>query len=601
MRYLVFLLFLFLPFSLSAQDPATSNLAFQYYNNGDYEKAASLFDKLYSQSKSRVYYTYYFQCLIQIGDFEEAVKSIRQQVKRNPNDGNNYVDWGYLLKTQGDSEGAEEKFGEALSRINSNASQTIQLANTFVGRLEYEYAARVYIEARKKFSGSDFHFELANVYAIQRNYVGVVTEYLDMLDVRYEELSNVQAHIGNLMAQDKEGALAAELKRQLLQRLQTSRNTIYNELLIWILMQDNDYSNALTQVIALDRRFKENGARVFDFAGQAFKGGDLSTALRAYTFLIEKGPDNEFYVEAKYGELHVYYQMIVLGLITDRNEIAALETRYIDVMDDFGPVASAYRLRLDLAYLQAFYLGKQQAALALLDEMIQKPSLSPELKHAAMLLLGDVQLYSGDVWTAALTYAKVEKDNAENPVGQEAKFRKAKIAFYTGQFDWARTQLDALKASTSKLIANDAFQLAQLIIDYTTLDSVTLPLGRFARAMFLAEQKRNDEALDLLDSMVMQYAALTIGDDCLFLRAQVHARSGHAELALTDYLAVADQYMWDILADDALMQAGLLCEKTLNDPSRAMTLYERLMTEFPSSIFASEARKRFRALRGDNL
>jgi outer membrane protein assembly factor BamD (BamD/ComL family) len=44
---------------------------------------------------------------------------------------------------------------------------------------------------------------------------------------------------------------------------------------------------------------------------------------------------------------------------------------------------------------------------------------------------------------------------------------------------------------------------------------------------------------------------------------------------------------------------GNIYQYHLNDPAKAMERYQELMTDFPGSMFVVEARKRFRALRGD--
>jgi hypothetical protein len=45
------------------------------------------------------------------------------------------------------------------------------------------------------------------------------------------------------------------------------------------------------------------------------------------------------------------------------------------------------------------------------------------------------------------------------------------MAYYTGDFNWARRQLDILKAATTQLIANDALNLSLLISDNLNADS----------------------------------------------------------------------------------------------------------------------------------
>ena len=64
---------------------------------------------------------------------------------------------------------------------------------------------------------------------------------------------------------------------------------------------------------------------------------------------------------------------------------------------------------------------------------------------------------------------------------------------------------------------------------------------------------------------------------------------------------ITEKYADGILADDALFDRAELYEKKLNDKTKAMELYQDLLTKFPGSLYCVEARKRFRALRGDTL
>ena len=59
-----------------------------------------------------------------------------------------------------------------------------------------------------------------------------------------------------------------------------------------------------------------------------------------------------------------------------------------------------------------------------------------------------------------MIFSQIVLDFKDDSLGHDAKFRNARISYYTGDFAWAQTQLDALKASTSKLISNDAIDLS---------------------------------------------------------------------------------------------------------------------------------------------
>ena len=59
-----------------------------------------------------------------------------------------------------------------------------------------------------------------------------------------------------------------------------------------------------------------------------------------------------------------------------------------------------------------------------------------------------------------------------------------------------------------------------------------------------------------------------------------------------------DTSIWN---DDALFTLGELYEKNIKDNEQAKTYYQKLINDHPGSMFSSEARKRFRILRGDNI
>ena len=108
-------------------------------------------------------------------------------------------------------------------------------------------------------------------------------------------------------------------------------------------------------------------------------------------------------------------------------------------------------------------------------------------------------MIDGDVWESTLVYSQVDKDEKDSPLGEEARFRNAKLAYYRGDFEWAQTQLKALKSSTSELISNDAINLSVFIIDNLGMDTVETPMQMYANAELLLYQNKNEQALGTLD------------------------------------------------------------------------------------------------------
>jgi outer membrane protein assembly factor BamD (BamD/ComL family) len=199
-----------------------------------------------------------------------------------------------------------------------------------------------------------------------------------------------------------------------------------------------------------------------------------------------------------------------------------------------------------------------------------------------------------------LLYGQVDKDFLEDPLGQEAKFRNARLSYYLGEFDWAKAQLDVLKTATTQLIANNAIELSLLIQD-NTLDSMEEPLKLYAKADLNYFQNRTDSAWYYLDQINKQYPRHALDDEILFKRAQICLKQKNTTKAVALLEQLLKENGSDILGDNALMLLAETKERIQADKAAAMKLYEELMEKYPGSFFVPEARKRFRLLRGDNL
>jgi TolA-binding protein len=249
--------------------------------------------------------------------------------------------------------------------------------------------------------------------------------------------------------------------------------------------------------------------------------------------------------------------------------------------------------------MQAFYLGETDEATELLLQAINIPQVPLTKQAECKLELADIYLFSGEQWEATLLYSQVEKTFKNEPLGHEAKFRNAKLSFYIGEFGWALAQLDVLKAATSKLIANDALELSLLITDNIEEDSLITPLSMYAKADLLEFRNHDTEALAVLDSISTLFPLHSIADNVLFKKAEIFSKNGKFDLAAANYSEIIEKYPYDLLADDAVFNLASLYENQLNDKTKAMQLYEKILTQYPGSLYVIDARKHFRALRND--
>lgn len=605
-RSFFILLFLCIALAGSAQDkkftPASeTQLALKYYRNGEYEKAAEIYQRLYFTNRSYSYYRYFMNSLIKLEKYDRAEELAKEQVKTYKNNLNYLVDLGYVYTLQGNLSKAKSVYNSAIRKLGPDQHRIMQLANAFMAKRLYEYAEETYLEGRKLMKGKyGFNIEMAQLYYYQRAYQKMIDEYLDILKVSRQYLQHVQNRLQNAVYNDIDDSLRELLKSSLLERInEYPEITVYNELLIWLYIQDENFKGAFLQAQALDRRFNENGSRIVSLARIAAQNQNFQVAIDAYQYVINKGKHLEYFFEARNEMLQVMFKRIKLGLDTRVEDYKRLEESYTDALQDMGTNSETVEMVKNLAHLKAFYLGKTAEAQLLLEEALSIRGLNLMERGELELELADVYLVDGKVWDATFAYARVEENNKNNPVGSEAKFRKARLAYFIGNFEWSRAQLDVLKASTSKFIANDAADLAFFIFENTGWDTVETAMEIYSRADFLRYQSKDSLAVLTLDSLTNQFPQHAIADEAWYLKAKLYKRMQKFQKAEAAYLYVIDNFYTDVLADNSMYALAQMYEYDFESKEMAMELYKRILTDFRGSIYTVDARKRFRQLRGD--
>lgn len=573
-------------------------LAMQYYKNQEFEKASVLFEKLHKKQGTKFYFDYYLNCLIELEDFEQAEKKVKKQIKKNKSDLTFNVDLGYVYSKQGQDDKAKKEYKYVIKNLSPEKNKIVSIANSFITKKEYEWAEKVYNEGRK-ITFEKFYLELANLYSIQRKDDLMIDEFLNLIGGNNRHVEMVRKRLLWSINHDTNNDFFNLLRSKLLAKIQLTRQTVYNEMLIWLYIQKKDFYNAYIQAKALDRRNNEIGVRVYNIAELAFENNDYTTANEAYTYVVNKGKDRSYYYKAKFGLLDVLYIQVVNNEITSDKEFQNLENQYLSTVTELGINKTTIEIIIDLAHLQAFYLGKSDEAIDLLTEAIELKGIEDKMKGICQIELGDILLMTGNSWDAILTYAKAEENNKHNDIGDEAKLKKAQVYYFIGNFKWALAQLDILKGSTSKLIANNAFELANIISDNLGDDSLYTPLEMYAEADLQFFQHNYEEANIILDSIIFKFDYHSINDEVYFMKYKIALKSKDYQEAENNLQKIIENHAWDILADKSVFLLAELHDYQLNNPEKAMEFYEKLLFDYTGSIFVVRARERLRELNGD--
>ena len=593
-------------------------MALQYYKDKEFDKAVELFEKIQSKKPNSYVYYYYYASLMELQRYDDLEKLCKRQVRNFPNVQRYKVDLGYAYERAGENQKAEKQYQELLRNLQAKEFSVQELYSAFYSRLKYDYAIESILKGRKLLNNDKFLAkEIIALYQHLNQTEKIIDEALNLVKEDDETyLEQAQTAIQNLLQDDEDQIKYNTVKTTLQKYTQKYPSNIsYLNLLLWINQLHKDFPEALELAKSIDKRTKKEGLKTYPLALVAAENKDYETAIEALNYVISKGEDAMNYVLAKMKILDVRYQQLTSTSPVKMVDAMNLERDFQKALEENGIHSGTMDWIRKYAHLLAFYVNKPQAAIDLLTHASSNTKDNKE-KSQYKIDMADIQLYMGDIWEASLNYSQVDKALPNDALGSEAKFKNAKLSFYIGEFDWAKSQLDVLAAATTKLISNDAIYFSLLIADNqeeeegddedTTQmlfgqETKNLPLKKYAEADCLIFQNKDDKALEVLDTVIAMAPFGTLVDDALYQKALIYIKQKNYLGAEALLKKIEENHGTELLADDAVYQLAELYEYYLKDISKAMEYYQKIIRDFSSSLYVVEARKHYRALRGDNI
>jgi TolA-binding protein len=406
---------------------------------------------------------------------------------------------------------------------------------------------------------------------------------------------------------------------------------VYSDLLIWVTVQQKNFNAAFIQARAYDKRYKNEGEKTMEVARVALDNKDYKNAAKIYRYVAKEYQGTSNYLMANLGLIKTREEEIKSTYPVNKDSVQTLIGDYQNFISRYPDNAYSLEAQRSEALLYATYLDRKDDAVKTLEGLIANPKVSSYLKSKAKLDLGDIYLLSNESWESTLLYSQVEKNQRENTLGYEAKLRNAKLYYFKGDFSLAQEHLDILKEATTREIANDAMELSMRIKENIAFDSAGEALKEYASIELLLYQNKIDEALTALesfgepqekwmtkedafrqnltpinsqgDSVLVKTSGplntASIMDDVYWLEANIRMKRGEFTESVMLLQKIVTDFPDDVLADDAFFLQGDIYDRQIKDKDKAMEIYREFLNKFPGSVYAAEARKRFRTLRGD--
>jgi tetratricopeptide (TPR) repeat protein len=540
-------------------------------------------------------------CLTETGDTREVEKLLKKQVSENRYSLDPQIQLAKFYESQNESAKSSKIYEELIASMQPNSRDVIALYNAFKAQNKNDLAYQTIVQGRKLLKKTyPLNFQFAEYYGSIGDTESMMGEYLDLIDYHPSYKSTLQQVLVNQVDFSIEDSKEYEiLKNALIERSQkNTSNEVYSELLTWLFIQRRNFGAALVHVKAMDKRTDASGRLIFDLGNICVENSDYSTAKRAFQSVIDLGESSNYFLRAQNAMLNVRFLEVTTLRDFSKVELDETIAAYESALNLYGRKRSTLPLMIELAHIQAFYANKGSDAISVLEEALVLPGLSDMQRAEVKMQLADIHVLHGDVWEASLLYMQIDSDFKFEPIGHEAKFKTARIFYYDGEFDFAQSQLDVLKQSTSKLIANDALKLSLLITDNYGLDSNYIAMNWFANADLLIEQHQYDKAYILFDSIIDVYPESSLGDEIMLKKAYSNQLQGKWNDAISNLEELLKYYKNDILADDAIFQLGDIYENHLLNNDKAAEYYRTILFDFKGSLYTEEARKRYQNLRG---
>ena len=587
---IAFFLFLLSSFWVSAQN---EQLALQYFDDGEFEKALTIFEEsLQKQPSNFFFFQKILECRQQLKQYEKVEELISKRIDKY-NQPQLFIELGYNHQLQKNVEKAEKNYELAIQEVDKEPNYAYQVANSFEKKVLLEWALKAYETAQKKNPNLNFDYQSA----LLQGQLGNLNLMLEkLLDYSYKNQDNtplVQNQLSRFLLDDVNGAFANEIKKGLLLKTQKSQDVYWNQFLSWFFVQQKEYGKAFIQEKAVYKRNPNSFFNIVTLAQLAIEEKQNEEATSILTFVLENTDNLDLQMQA-----HHFLLTLEIESALEKDYLA-LDLKLQGVLKKYGITPFSLELQILTAHFETFYLKQPSLGKQLLQNTLQLP-LNIREESKVKMELADILIYDEKFNQAILYYAQVEENLKNDVLAHEASLKLAKANFYKKDFDWTLQQVKNLKQSPSLLIANDAVELFLLIEDNSVEDSLRIALQDYSKADFQLYQKKNDDALQSFLTILQKHKGKSIEESTLFKVGKIFEEKKDYTKAIAYYQNILEHHKDGIYKDEALFFSAEIYRKHLLDNEKAKPLYEKIVLEHPDSLYFTESRKHYRTLRGDS-
>ncbi len=268
------------------------------------------------------------------------------------------------------------------------------------------------------------------------------------------------------------------------------------------------------------------------------------------------------------------------------------------IVDERPGTSSAGKALLASADIYQKFMNDPQGALAVYRQ-IQNDPIVGHRRPEMLLQMADCYVRLDELDEAASTYASVIPEAVDPEHAETAAYKLAEVEFFRGNIDSALVLYqDMAENHPRSLLADDAAGRYILLNKHLMVGggvAVQL-LGRMKWGLLAGDSAAVDSSASLL---IENWSGGELAAEAYLGLADLAERSGRYVEAIEHLEKVVAGYAGDPRVPVALRRQGDIYVQRLSQPKEALERYETILTDYPNSVEAGEARRLAENLRRD--
>ncbi len=608
---------LFFPLRAQVSDVESEfRLAQSSEQSGDWDHAVLLYERLHRvQPDNEVFFEGLRRAYVHVRAYDKAINLVEVRLKAEPFNIGLLASLGGIYYESGSEPKADSVWKNIIRTDPKNVSLYRLVASEMMEHRLFTQAVTVYLDARRSTGKSNiFAEDLATLYTFLQQYDAASREFITMLIASPAQLPFIESRIASFTLRDAGLRAATNVTHGAVS--DHPDNITFRRLYAWLAMEVHNYTQAFDEYKVIDRLSNADGAELLGFARRAAQEGSPHVASEAFHDVIDVSHNPAFVSQARFGYAR---SMEDLAISFDSSSAASDgSVPTIDSSPSSGVSETEKGFQNVLQLYEAIlkdYPNSELAAQSLyriglirfrrfsdLNESLESFRKAKALTRAIDLIadasrqIAEVYVLQNNLPAARAEYRTMLQLSA--PLYQKAaRLQIARLDYYQGKFDTALAALKPLAFDLKSDAANDALLLQYFITENQNVFPAALT--GYAKADLLMRQERYAEALTQFKAVTTSYPTALLADDAMLKIGELNLLLKKINDGLAAFQHIVDDMPESILRDRAQMRIAETYQHVLKDKDRAIASYEKLLEKFPNSLYAEQARKCIRLLRGD--